>query len=46
MVQPLNPRNRIVLYEGKVDANLKWTVIDFEKEIKKDDIVIAKPDNG
>jgi len=46
VVLPLNARNRIALWEGKVEAKLKWTVIDFEKEVKKEEISIEKPDNG
>jgi hypothetical protein len=44
-IQPLNLRNRLVIYHGKVEDKIKWTVYDFEaKTITPYEV--AKPENN
>jgi len=43
--KPLNMRNRLAIYAGKVEDKIRWTVYDFEKRtIEKHEV--AKPENN
>lgn len=45
VVLPLNLRNRIALYAGKVEDKIRWTVYDFDtREVTKHEV--NKPENN
>jgi len=45
LVTPLNFRNRVAMYLGKVEDKIRWTVFDFDKkEVKVHEV--NKPEGG
>lgn len=44
-IEPLNLRNRVVVFNGKVDDKIRWTIHDLDKRETKDHSV-NKPGDG